>query len=72
MERECGDVLDSLAQGRHRDRKDIEAIVEIASERSVLDHALEVAVRRGDDPHIHALGPGAAKAFELALLQNPQ
>ena len=47
--------------------EDVEAMVRIASERSVLDHALEIAVRRGDDPHVHALGSGAAEAFELAL-----
>ena len=72
MQRQRGNVLDALAQRRNRDRKDVETIVEIASERSVFDHALEIAVRRGDDPHVDALGSRAAEAFELALLQNPQ
>ncbi len=58
--------------GGIRDRKDVEAVVQIAPERSVLDHALEIAVRRRHDAHIHALSPRAAKALELALLQDAQ
>ena len=70
--RQRGNVLDPLAQRRDRDRKDVEAIVQIAPERSVLDHVLEIAVRGGHDPHVDALGPRAAEAFELALLQHAQ
>ena len=72
MQRQRGNVVDTLAQRRDRHRKDIQAIVEIGSERSVFDHLHEIAVRRRDDPHVHLLGSRAAEALELALLQDAQ
>ena len=72
MDRQRGNVFDAFAQRRNRDRKDVQAIVEIASEQSFFDHVLEIAVGRGDNPHVHPLRAGAAKPLELALLQDSQ
>src|SRR5688572_23986747 len=72
MQRQRRNVVDALAQRRDGDRKNIQAIVQIRSERSVFDHLRKIAVRGRDDPHVHPLGPRAAEALKLTLLQDAQ
>ena len=49
-----------------------EAVVEVLAERLRLDHRRQVAVRRGDDPHVDADRPLAADAHDLAVLHDAQ
>ena len=66
------DVVLALAQRRIHDRKHVEAVIQIAAKLFVRHHGDEVAVGRGHEPDVDADRPGAAKAFELLLLQHPQ
>ena len=54
------------------DRKDVQPIVEILAEFARLDGALEVLVRRGDDPDVDADRLAAAETLDLLGLQHPQ
>ena len=63
----------ALAQRRHLDRENVEAVVEIGAERSFGDHRPQIAVRGGDDAaRRRARSARAADALELALLQDAQ
>ena len=66
------DVLAPLAQRRQPDRKDAQPVVEVVAERTVSHHSPEVAVRRGDDAHIHFLRLRRPEPFERSLLQHAQ
>ena len=46
------DVLGALAQGRHRDRKDVQAIEQVLAEAAVGHVGDQVAVGRRDDAHV--------------------
>src|SRR5262249_7184979 len=70
--RERLDLLDSIAQRRDRDRQAVETEEQIASERPALALSREIAVRRGEDPHIDLAGHQAAQRQPLALLEAPQ
>ena len=65
-------VLRALAQRRHADREDGEAVVEVAAEAPLADLFAEVAIRRRDDAHVHLDRPRAAEALELAGLEDAQ
>ena len=67
-----GDVAGPIAQRRQRDRKDVEAVVEILAELAGGDLLLEIPVRRRDHAHVDLDRLGAADALELALLQHAQ
>jgi hypothetical protein len=69
---EDGDVLAALAQGRHVDGEDVDAVVEVVAEAPVRDHRAQVAVGRRDDAHVYLDGARAADAANLALLQRAQ
>ncbi|MNZ11188.1 hypothetical protein D3C78_280510 [compost metagenome] len=66
------DVFHPLAQRRHLDGEDVEAVVEILAEAAGLDHLFEVLVGGGDDAHVDVLGLVAADPLEGALLQHAQ
>ena len=66
------DVVLALAQRRHVDRDDVEAVVEVLAELPVGDHLRQVAVGRRDDADVGAQRAGAAEALELVLLQDAQ
>ena len=66
------DVVDAIAQGRHRQRHHVEAVEEIFPKAARLHLGFEVAVGGGDDAHIHrqlALGADRPDGF---LFQSPQ
>src|SRR5205823_3027612 len=70
--REEGDVLEALAQRRHLDGEDIEAVVEVLAHPPVADGLLRIAVRRGDDARVDVDLLVAADAPELPLLEHAQ
>src|SRR4029077_7308174 len=49
---ECVDVLRPLPEGRHRDREDVQAVVQIVTEAALFDHPGEVPVRGGDQTDV--------------------
>src|ERR1700761_2893111 len=65
-------VFPSLAQGRHRDGKDVEAVIQVLAEGARVDGDLQIAVGCGDDSHVCADDLVATNTLKLALLQNPQ
>ena len=69
---EHGHVLGSLAQRRQRERHHAQAIEEIRAEAAGGHLAGEVAVGRGDEPHVDRLGLGRAERANLALLDRAQ
>src|SRR5262245_14375633 len=69
---ELGDVLHPLAQGRYRDRQDIEPVVEILAQRAVLQRLQRVLVGGRHDPHVDVGLALSAKAAELPLLEDAQ
>src|SRR5581483_11077732 len=69
---EHGHVLGALAEGRDLDREDVESVEEVGAEAALLDHALERAVRRGDDAHVDGDFALATDALELALLEDAE
>src|SRR6185369_2501103 len=64
------DVVPPFAQRGHGERKHAQPVEEVLPELSLGHGAAEVAVRRGDDPDVHAARPRAAHRLELALLQD--
>jgi hypothetical protein len=65
-------VVQPLAQGRHVDPQDVQAVKQVQAEQALLDMRHQVAVRGGDHPHIDGRGLNGANAQHLALLQHPQ
>ena len=47
------DVFLSVAQRRDKDGDDRQAVIQVLPEMAFADGALQVAIGRGDDPHIH-------------------
>ena len=65
-------ILETLAQRRHLDRKHVEAVEQVLAERALEDRVLEVAMRGRDDAHVAAHAAVAADALVGALLQHAQ
>src|SRR5262245_40707562 len=65
-------VLTSLSQWRRDNRKDVQAIEEIRSERARRDGLRQIPVRRGDHPDVHGNGATPADPFDVTLLQDAQ
>jgi hypothetical protein len=72
MLHEWRNVFASIPQGRQRDRKYIQAIVQIAAKFSALYHPLEVLVSRGDQTYVDAMRAPAPEPFEFLFLQNAE
>ena len=56
----------------HADRDDVDAVVEVLAEPSVLHRLLEVDVRGDDQPEVGPDRLGAADAFDLPFLDRAQ
>ena len=67
-----GDILRPFAKRRQADRKHAEPVVQVAPERPLVDHRVEVAVGGGNDADVDASGERAAETFELPFLQHAQ
>src|SRR5207247_2503486 len=61
------DVLPPLAERREMDRDHVQAIEEVLSEHPVSDGLRDLAVRRGDQPHVDLDVARVADAADLAL-----
>src|SRR6266850_5497671 len=65
-------VLQALAQRRHRDGEHVQTIVEIDAKLSVFNHLAEVAMRGGDETDVRVYGSRAPQALEFLLLEHAQ
>ncbi len=65
-------VATAFAQGRHADRKDGEAMVEVLAKRAARDHGAEIAIGGRDPPDVGRERPCAAEALEPPLLKDAQ
>src|SRR5207249_4982525 len=64
------DVGTTLAQRRDRDRKHVQPVEEVGTEAPRPHRFLEIAIRRGDHPHVYPKRPARPYRFELLLLQH--
>src|SRR5437899_3245861 len=62
----------TLAERRHDDREDAQAIEEIEPEAPVGGLAAEIAVGRRHDPHVDSARTRGAHRADLALLEDPE
>ena len=72
MADQLGDILAPLAERRHPDREDIEAVVEVLAEGAGLDQVDEAAVGRRDQPEVDADRPPCADRVDLAVLERAE
>ena len=66
------DVVATFAQRRERQRKHVEAVVEIFAEAARGHFIAQQAVGGRDDAHVERHRRAAAEAFDLAFLQDAQ
>ena len=72
LHRQRQHVVAARAQRHQRERKYVQAVIEIFAEAPGGDFLAQAAVGGRDHAHIEAIGVRAAQALDLALLQNPQ
>src|SRR2546430_1455261 len=65
-------VRSTLAQRRHPNRKDVQAIEQIAPELLIRNAPCQIPVGSCDQSHIHLDGLGSSQPFEFMILQDPQ
>src|SRR2546422_8978640 len=65
-------VLAALAQGRHIDRQDIDAIVEVVAKASIANHGAQIAIRGRNDANIYRDLVSSAHAANSPFLQSAQ
>ena len=71
-QRQGGDVLFPLAQRGDGDREHVEAVLEVLAEPARRHLLGEVAVGRGDDPHVDLIVRSSADPLELPVLEHAQ
>ena len=72
MAHQVRDVLRPLAQRRHRDRKDVQAVEQVLAETALLHVVDQVAVGGRDDAHVDLDRLARADRLDLALLDRAQ
>src|SRR5262249_22225748 len=65
-------VIAPLAQRRQPNREDVQPIVQVLAKETLRDGLLQIAVRRRDDARVSFEHACAAKALELAFLQDAE
>src|SRR5208283_403387 len=65
-------ILAPFAQRRDLNREDVESIKQILAELLVPNHGGKIAMRGGNQPHVHADRLGASQPLELLLLDGAQ
>src|SRR2546422_6566324 len=65
-------ILTTIAQGRQGYHHDVQAVVEILAKLLFTDGGFEVAMRGGDDPHVHGDGFLAAETLDGFFLEHAQ
>ena len=71
-QRDALQVARALAQRGHPNRDDVQPIEQVLAEAALLDGLFEVAVGRGNDPHVGPARFGFAHALIFLLLQQPE
>ena len=66
------DVFTPVAERRHRDRKDVEPVEQVAAEPALPGFLEQIAIGRGDDADVDVDRPRTAEALDLAVLQHAQ
>src|SRR5579864_6048015 len=66
------DVLTTLPQGRNFQRKDVQPVIQVHSERVLTDHRLQVPIGCSDEPDVRPDSPIAADTFELLVLDSAE
>src|SRR6185369_6630186 len=66
------DVVAALAQRVHRQRENVEPVIEVFAEAAAGHFGAQQPVGGGDDAHVERLGFAATDALDLALLQYAQ
>jgi hypothetical protein len=61
-----------LAERRDFNWENIQSVEKVFAELVVADHALQIAVRCGNQAYIHMDGFRASQPFELVFLQSAQ
>ncbi len=69
---EGGYVFATLAQGRHADGEDVDAVEQVLAKGAGGDHLLQILVGGGDQPDVGALGARATDGAKLPLLHHAQ
>ncbi len=67
-----GNVVAAVAQRRHADGEDVQAVKQILAERAVLHRVAQVDIGGGDYADIDLAHSRVADALDLALLQGAQ
>src|ERR1700683_1621743 len=65
-----GNIVATFAQGRKIHLHNVEAVIQVFAEFSLLDHFGQLAVRGADQAYVDVNGGVAAEALEAAFLQN--
>ena len=65
-------VVSALGEPGQRDRHDRQPVIEVLAEATFPDQRGHVAVRGGDDSHVHRNRHRASDALDLVLLQRAQ
>ena len=66
------DFFTALAQRRHSQPDDVEAVEEVFAEASLRDQLLEIGVGRGDDADVHLDRMGLAERVDLVGLEKAE
>ena len=69
---QLGNVLLALPERGYDDGKDVEAIIEVATEAAVLDLFLQISVRGRDQADIDLDGLRTAETFKFTILQDAE
>jgi hypothetical protein len=69
---EYGDVTVPLAQGRHDDREDTQAVIQVSPKSTGFHFFQQVPIRRGDHSHIDLDRARRSETFEFAVFQHPE
>ena len=65
-------VFPPLAQGRNRDREDVETKEKVLTELAFPDCLLQILAGGRDHTNIYLDGVGGAQSLEFPFLENPQ
>src|SRR5215469_893386 len=65
-------ILAPLPQGRNLDRENVEPVEKILTKLVLPNHGSEIAMRRGNQPHVYLDRLRASETLELLLLDCPQ
>jgi hypothetical protein len=66
------DVRPPLPKGRDENGEYVQTVIEILSERAVLDRSFQVLTGGSDDAYIHLKRSGPSDPFEFPFLKNPK